>query len=60
MPRKRTSDALYRAARLSRSLEAVDRSIETGNPSYAARRARNVLVGRALFGRRGPLRRLWR
>jgi len=52
------TSALYRAARLSASGRAVRRSIETGNPYYAARRARNIAVGRAL-GRAGLWRGLW-
>jgi hypothetical protein len=39
---------LYRAARLSATARAVRRSAGTGNPKYAARRAKNILVGRAL------------
>jgi len=51
---RRTSltGALYKAARLS----ATGRSIRTG---HAGRRAKNVLVGRAL-GRAGFWRRLWK
>ena len=52
------TSALYRAARLSASARAVRRSVETGNPYYAARRARNIAVGRAM-GRAGLWRGLW-
>jgi hypothetical protein len=44
----RLSTALYRAARLSRDAEAVERTAETGRPVYVERRAKNVLLGRAL------------
>jgi len=50
---------LYRAARLSRNVEAVERSVETGNPVYAERRAKNVLIGRAL-AKAGFWSALWR
>lgn len=53
------SQFLYRAARISRDVEAIERTAETGNPAYVARRVRNKLVGRAL-GRLGFWRRLWR
>jgi hypothetical protein len=53
--RRPLSSQLYRAARITRDVEAV----ESGNPTRVARRARNVLVGRAL-GRAGVWRRLWR
>jgi len=51
---RRTSltSALYKAARLS----ATGRSIRTG---HTGRRAKNILVGRAL-GRAGFWRRLWK
>jgi hypothetical protein len=52
------TSTLYRAARLSASGRAVRRSIETGNPYYAARRARNIAVGRTL-ARAGVWRGLW-
>ncbi len=55
----RLSRFLYRAARISRDLEAVEKSAATGNPEYVARRAKNKLVGRAL-ARMGFWRRLWR
>jgi len=51
---RRTSltSALYRAARLSASGRAVRKG-------YAGRRAKNIILGRAL-GRAGVWRRLWR
>ena len=55
---RRRSSFLYRAARLSRDVEAAERSIETGDPSYAERRVRNVLIGKAL-GKAGFWRALW-
>jgi hypothetical protein len=51
----RLSSSLFRAARLADDAEAV----ASGNPRRIARRARNVLIGRAL-GRAGFWRRLWR
>jgi hypothetical protein len=47
--------ALYRAARISNNISAMT----SGNPQRMARRARNVVVGRAL-GRAGFWRRLWK
>ncbi len=44
MARRSLSSSLYRAARLTRSAEAL----ESGNPKRIGRRARNVVVGRAL------------
>jgi hypothetical protein len=53
MARKRSlTGLLYRAARLS----ATGRSVRTG---HAGRRAKNIVVGRAL-GRAGVWRRLWK
>lgn len=52
MARRSLTRNLYRAARLS----ATGRSIRTG---HAGRRAKNIIVGRAL-GRAGVWRRLWR
>jgi hypothetical protein len=53
MPRRRTlTSTLYRAARIS----ATGRAVRTG---HAGRRAKNVLVGRAL-GRSGFWRWLWK
>jgi hypothetical protein len=52
------TSTLYRAARLSASGRAVRRSVETGNPYYAVRRARNIAVGRTL-ARAGLWRALW-
>jgi len=56
MARRRSlTSQLYRAARLSNNLSAL----ASGNPRRVARRAKNVIVGRAL-GRAGVWRRLWR
>jgi hypothetical protein len=55
----RLSSLLYRLARTSRDFEAVEKTAETGNPTYVARRLKNKLVGRTL-GRLGFWRRLWR
>ena len=49
---------LYRAARIARTTEAVEESVETGDPSYTERRVRNILVGRAL-AKGGFWRALW-
>jgi hypothetical protein len=49
------SRMLYRAARLSRDIEAVS----SGSPRKIGRRAKNKVVGRAL-GRAGVWRRLWK
>jgi hypothetical protein len=49
------SRILYRAARVSRDIEAVS----SGNPRRISRRAKNKIVGRAL-GRAGFWRRLWK
>jgi hypothetical protein len=49
------SRILYRAARVSRDVEAVS----SGNPRRISRRAKNKIVGRAL-GRAGFWRRLWK
>jgi hypothetical protein len=56
MARRRSlSSQLFRAARITDEVEAV----ASGNPKRMERRAKNVLVGRAL-GRAGVWRRLWR
>jgi hypothetical protein len=56
MARRRSlTSQLYRAARLSNSVSAV----ASGNPRRAARRAKNVTLGRAL-GRAGAWRWLWK
>ena len=53
MARRRSlTSQLYRIARLS----ASGRSVRTG---HASRRAKNIIVGRAL-GRAGVWRRLWK
>jgi hypothetical protein len=55
MARKRSlSSQLFRAARIADDVEAV----ESGNPKRIARRAKNVVLGRAL-GRAGVWRKLW-
>jgi hypothetical protein len=53
--RHETHRFLYRAARLSRDVEAVS----SGNPERIARRARNKALGRVL-GKLGVWRRLWK
>jgi hypothetical protein len=53
------SGDLYEAARLSRDVRAVERSAQTGDPTYIERRVKNKIVGRAL-GKAGVWRRLWR
>lgn len=56
MARRRSlTSQLFRAARISDNLSAI----ASGNPRRAARRAKNVTLGRAL-GRAGVWRRLWR
>jgi hypothetical protein len=56
MARRRSfTSQLYRAARLSNNISAV----ASGHPRRVARRAKNVVVGRAL-GRAGVWRRLWK
>jgi hypothetical protein len=50
--RKSFTSELYKAARLSASGRAVRKG-------YAPRRAKNIIVGRAL-GRAGVWRRLWK
>ena len=48
----------YRLARLSASARAVRRTVETGDPAYALRRARNIAVGRTM-ARAGVWRGIW-
>lgn len=56
MPRRRRlSSSPFRAARLADDVEAL----ASGNPKRIRRRAKNVLLGRAL-GRGGFWRWLWR
>ena len=50
-----TSD-LYRAARISNDIS----TIASGDPRRIVRRSKNIVVGRALFGRRGVLRWIWK
>jgi hypothetical protein len=52
------TSAVYRAARLSASARAVRRSVQTGDPSYALRRARNIAAGRTM-ARAGVWRKVW-
>jgi len=54
MPKRSLSSQLFRAARVVDDVEAV----ASGNPKRMRRRAKNVIVGRAL-GRAGVWRRLW-
>jgi hypothetical protein len=56
--RLRLSRFLYQAARVSRDVEAIEKTTETGNPKYVTRRAQNKVLGRAL-GRLGFWRRIW-
>jgi len=51
----RLSRLFYRAARVSRDMEAVG----SGKPRRVARRAKNVAIGR-LLSRAGFWRRLWK
>ena len=55
----RASNFLYRAARVSRDVESVERSAETGDPRYVERRIKNHILGR-LLGRAGVWRALWK
>jgi hypothetical protein len=56
MARRRSfTSQLYRAARLSNNISAA----ASGNPRRVVRRAKNVVVGRAL-GRGGLWRWLWK
>ena len=56
MARRRSlSSQLLRAARIADDIEAV----ESGNPKRMGRRAKNVILGRAL-GRGGFWRWLWK
>jgi hypothetical protein len=55
MARRSLSSQLYRSARLSRTLEAL----QSGNPQKVRRRAKNIVLGRAL-ARAGFWNRLWR
>lgn len=60
MPRRGSlSSLLFRAARTARNVEAVERSLETSDPSHAARRAENLALGQ-LLAWLGVWRRLWR
>jgi hypothetical protein len=49
------ASSLYRAARTTNTIEAL----LSGNPTRMSRRAKNVILGRAL-GRAGVWRALWR
>ena len=55
MRRRGLVSNLYRAARIANDVSAIT----SGNPRRMSRRARNVIVGRAL-GRAGLWRALWR
>jgi hypothetical protein len=55
----RLSRFFYRAARVTRDFEAVEKTAATGNPKYVARRAKNKVVSRTL-ARLGFWRKLWR
>jgi len=57
MPRRRSlSGQLFRAARVADDVEAI----ESGSPRRMARRAKNIALGRALFGREGILKGIWK
>lgn len=43
------SNALYRAARITRDARAVERSIQTGSPAPIARRVLRKAAGRAFW-----------
>jgi hypothetical protein len=51
----RLARSLYRAARTTNTIEAL----ASRNPKRIGRRAKNIVLGRAL-GRAGVWRRLWR
>lgn len=56
MARKRSlTSTMFQAARLVDDVETA----RSGNPRRIARRAKNIAVGRLLFGRRGIARRIW-
>ncbi len=46
----RLSAVLYRLARLSRDVESVERTAETGNTQYAVRRANNKVANGLMHG----------
>lgn len=48
MARFRLSNFLYRAARTSRDLEAVESSVEQGSLAPVGRRVANRLIGKGL------------
>ena len=50
---------LYKAARVSADVHAVEKTVQTGDPKYVARRAKNKVVGRSL-GKAGVWRKLWK
>jgi hypothetical protein len=55
MPRNPTS-TLFTLARAS----ATARAVSSGSPRRVARRGKNILLGRALFGREGIFRWIWK
>lgn len=55
MRRRSTVSRLYRTARLANNISVL----ASGNPHRIARRARNVIIGRAM-ARAGVWRMLWR
>lgn len=55
MRRRSFVSDMYRAARIANTLSAF----ASGDPNRVARRAKNIIVGRAL-GRAGVWRALWR
>jgi len=59
MRKRSLSSRAFEFARLTRNAEAVEESLEEGSARPVERRARNVIVGRAL-ARAGVWRRLWR
>jgi hypothetical protein len=50
---------LYKAARMSSNVRAVEKTMVTGNPKYVERRVKNKVVGRSM-GKAGVWRKLWR